>query len=592
MAAAEFHVEGAFAGDRRTPVRWVWSHVVRHKWPLFWLFSGALTNAAFAAAVPVFIGMAFNAVLQSPPDYGQVAWAAVWILVTQLVRSAWQMGRNFGSEVIGQRLERDARAELYASLLGKSMTFHSLRPVGEIMARATNDVRELGLMLNPGINLIVGSMMFLFMPLFVAPGIHPQLVLVPVLYLIGYMFALKRYLDELRPVSEQARQRFGVLNAGLAEAVEGVEVVKGAAREEQEVTRFESNAAAYREAYVHQGRLEARSLTMLLLPIGLTAGFAHAMTLFMAGAISVSDVVTYNYLLLLFGFPSFVSVFAFSQVSLGMVSARRILELISTETELDQNPEGRAATIDGAVTFDNVAFAYADASEAPVLQNISFSVKPGQTIAIVGQTGAGKTSLVRLVSRIYDVTGGRVLVDGVDVRDWNLESLRQQISIIEQDLFLFSRTVGENIAFGKPGATPAEIEAAARAAQAHEFILGFKDGYQTVVGERGVTLSGGQRQRLALARAFHTNPRILILDDSTSAIDSATEDQIQKAIFRAAEGRTTLLITHRLSQIRWADLIVVLRKGHLAAVGSHEELLASSEAYRQIFARHQGEEEG
>jgi ATP-binding cassette subfamily B protein len=218
---------------------------------------------------------------------------------------------------------------------------------------------------------------------------------------------------------------------------------------------------------------------------------------------------------------------------------------------------------------------------------LTFTINPGETVAIVGQTGAGKTSLARLVNRTYDATQGAVCVDGVDVRDWNLEALRQQISIIEQDLFLFSRTVAENIAFGKPDATQEEIEEAAQAAQAHDFILSFKDGYQTVVGERGVMLSGGQRQRLALARAFLTNPRILILDDSTSAIDSATEDQIQKAIFRAAEGRTTLLITHRLSQIRWADKIIVLRQGRLAAIGSHDELLRMSEAYRRIFARYQ-----
>jgi ATP-binding cassette subfamily B protein len=208
-------------------------------------------------------------------------------------------------------------------------------------------------------------------------------------------------------------------------------------------------------------------------------------------------------------------------------------------------------------------------------------------VAIVGQTGAGKTSLIKLVNRTYEATAGRVRVDGVDVRDWNMESLRQQISIIEQDLFLFSRTVAENIAFGRSSATPTEIEEAAWAAQAHEFILGFKDGYQTVVGERGVTLSGGQRQRLALARAFLANPRILILDDSTSAIDSQTEDEIQKAIFRAAQGRTTLIITHRLSQIRWADKIVVLRKGRVAAMGSHDELMEKSEAYRRIFARYE-----
>jgi len=218
------------------------------------------------------------------------------------------------------------------------------------------------------------------------------------------------------------------------------------------------------------------------------------------------------------------------------------------------------------------------------LEEISFSVKPGQTVAIVGQTGAGKTSLVKLLNRTYDVTAGQVFVDGVDVHDWNLGSLRHQISIIEQDIFLFSNSIAENIAFGKQDATQDEIITAAKSAQAHEFIMSFEKGYETVLGERGVTLSGGQRQRMALARAFLTDPRILILDDSTSAIDSATEDNIQRAIAAAAKGRTTFLITHRLSQIRWADLIIVLRKGRIAAIGDHDELMKTSESYRRIFS--------
>jgi ATP-binding cassette subfamily B protein len=204
-------------------------------------------------------------------------------------------------------------------------------------------------------------------------------------------------------------------------------------------------------------------------------------------------------------------------------------------------------------------------------------------VAIVGQTGSGKTSLMKLLNRTYDAGCGQVLVDGKDVRNWNLAALRRQISIIEQDVFLFSRSIAENIAFGKPSASKEEIETAARAAQAEEFIQSFEKKYETVIGERGVTLSGGQRQRLALARAFLTDPRILVLDDSTSAIDSATEDLIQRAIAAAARGRTTFIITHRLSQIRWADLIIVLRKGRIAAIGRHEELMASSEAYARIF---------
>ncbi len=242
----------------------------------------------------------------------------------------------------------------------------------------------------------------------------------------------------------------------------------------------------------------------------------------------------------------------------------------------------------GEVEFRGVNFIYPDSNDSqadgsPVLEEISFKVQAGQTVAIVGQTGAGKTTLARLVNRTYDITAGQVLVDGVDVREWNLATLRQQISIIEQDIFLFSRSVSDNIAFGKPTAMPFEIKAAADAAQADDFINTFEAGYDTVIGERGVTLSGGQRQRLALARAFLTDPRILILDDSTSAIDSATEDRIQRAIAAAAKGRTTFIITHRLSQIRWADLIIVLRKGRIAAMGSHDDLMKTSEAYSRIF---------
>ena len=237
--------------------------------------------------------------------------------------------------------------------------------------------------------------------------------------------------------------------------------------------------------------------------------------------------------------------------------------------------------VKGDIEFRAVSFGY-PGNEA-ILHDINLKIKTGQTVALVGQTGSGKTTMVKLINRIFDVSSGQVLVDGVDVRDWNMEKLRRSISIIEQDIFLFSQTIAENISFGCPEASMEAIVEAARQAQAHEFIESFQEGYQTILGERGVTLSGGQRQRLALARAFLTDPKILVLDDSTSAIDSQTEDKIQKAIFRAAQGRTTFLITHRLSQIRWADLIVVIKNGRIAAQGNHEQLLDSSEAYRRIF---------
>ena len=373
------------------------------------------------------------------------------------------------------------------------------------------------------------------------------------------------------------------MNTRLAESLDGIETVKGSSQEVTEVGLFNTNIGRYRNALVKQGIIESKFFPLLLLGIATAVGLFHGLLLYRSGVLNLGDVVGYYSLLLMLDFPTFSSLFAYSRISLGIASARRILSLINRENNLDQNLAGNQSVMSGEIVFQNVSFGYNEGDE-PALEGISFQVKPGQTVAIVGQTGSGKTSLAKLVNRTYDVTQGQVLIDGVDVRQWNLDALRRQISIIEQDIFLFSKTIKENIAFGKQDATDEEVRAAAKAAQADEFIETFNEGYATILGERGVTLSGGQRQRLALARAFLTDPKILILDDSTSAIDSATEDRIQKAIFAAASGRTTMIITHRLSQIRWADLIIVMRLGRIAAIGTHEELLETSQAYRQIFS--------
>ena len=578
----EFSIDLQQRSNRRSPGRWVLSHFSRHGWLFLAMTLGAFGNAVLAAAMPVFIGVAFNAALADPPDMGRIALAAVVILASQVSRSVLQLGRNFASAVIGERVERDARQELYLSLLGKSMTFHDLQPVGDTMARATNDVREMNLMMNPGINLVVGSANFLIMPLLLAPRYDPQLIAAPLFFIIGYVIALAHYMNILSAIADRVRRSFGVMNSRLAEALDGIEMVKGSAQETAEIGRFEVNAREYRNATVAQGREEAKFLPLLLLGVTEALGFAHALLLLQAGRIEVGDVVAYVGLLGLFGFPTNISLMAYSRVSLGLASARRILDLMNRETQLDENPVGFAEPIVGDVTFDAVSFGYVP--DQDVLRDVRFTVRAGQTVAIVGQTGGGKSTLTRLINRIFDVSSGQVLVDGVDVRQWNLESLRSQISTIEQDVFLFSRTIAENIAFGVPDATREQIETAAREAQAHDFIMSFDKGYDTEAGERGVTLSGGQRQRIAIARAFLTNPRILILDDSTSAIDSATEDRIQQAMYRISRQRTTFLITHRLSQIRWADRILVLKGGEITDQGKHEELLARSPDYRRIFA--------
>ncbi len=578
----EFNIEQRYRTNRSGPVRWIASHAVHQRLPLLISLFGAFTNAALAAVGTVLIGQAFQAVLASPPQLDTLGRTALLLAGSQLLRGILQLGRNFGFEFVAQRMERDIRNELYVSLLGKSMTFHSRQMVGDTMARATNDVREINFLFNPGLNMVIGSLTFLIMPLVVAPRYHPSLLLTPAVFIVFYVIALRHYLRTLKPVTDEVRSSFGYLNTRLTEALDGIETVKGSSQERSEVALFGKNADRYRRAVVQQGEIEARFFPMLLLNIALAVGLFHALWLNHLGLLDVSGVVAYFGLLLMLDFPTFASMWAYSRISSGLAGARRILELLNREDNLIQRPEGHTQKMRGEIEFRDVSFEYLDGEES--LKNVSFRVKPGQTVAIVGQTGSGKTTLTRLVNRTYDVTKGQVLVDGVDVRDWDLEALRRNISVIEQDIFLFSNSISENIAFGNPEANQEQVVTAAQQAQADEFITTFDQSYETVIGERGVTLSGGQRQRLAIARAFLTDPTILILDDSTSAIDSATEDKIQRAIYAAARGRTTLIITHRLSQIRWADLIVVMRKGQVAAIGSHDELLETSEAYRRIFS--------
>ncbi|WP_205856926.1 ABC transporter ATP-binding protein [Phytoactinopolyspora endophytica] len=536
--------------------------------------------------VPALTGTAFDAVLGDPDDRArELAIVSVMLLVVIVLRGGIDLVARLSSEVLAKRLERDARDELYVSLLGKSQTFHNRQRVGDLMARAANDIRQLSNMVNPGIDLIVDSGLQGIIPLFFIAAIDPRLLLVPMLFAAAFVVALWHYMRQLSPVSTRMREQFGDLNAGLNEAVRGIEVIKVTAQEEQERRRFSSRASRYRDSFVRNGLIQARYLPPLLLAVAMAGALWHGLVLYDAGDLSLGDVVAFMGLMALLGFPTFISIFAYSMVQIGIVSARRILTIMNTQTELDHNVAGHRADVRGEIVFENVTFGY-DSVE-PVLRGVTFTAEPGETVAIVGETGAGKSTLTKLVPRIYGVDSGRILVDGVDVGEWNLDSLRSQISTIEQDIVLFSRSVAENIAFSLgQRADRADVVRAARDAQADEFIDELDDGYDTVIGERGVTLSGGQRQRLAIARALLTDPAVLILDDSTSAVDSATEDLIQTAIRRILAGRTTLLITHRLSQIRWADKVVLLRGGEIVDSGTHDELLERCQLYRRIFAHY------
>ncbi len=585
---SEFSVEGTRSTDRRGPLRWVVSHLLHQPGLLVGFFAAAIVASVLSSAVPRLTGLAFDAVLSPDPSARTLLTLALGVLGAVALRGVLSLASSFAIETLGQRLERDARDELYLSLLGKSQTFHNRQRVGDVMARASNDVRQLNGMMNPGVALITDSLIGIVVPILFIARLEPQLLVAPLAFVAAFVVALRHYMHQLNPVSGALRRQFGVVNAGLNETITGIEVVKSTAQEGQERDKFLAAAGRFRDLFVQQGKIQARYLPILLLGVATTAAFAHGLWLLAQGSLSTGELVAYMGLMGILRFPAFISIFTFSLVQLGLAGASRILELMKAESELDENPDGHAAPMRGEIAFEDVGFAYEGASPGRHgLKGVSFRVRPGQTVAIVGQTGSGKSTLTKLVNRTYDATSGRITVDGVDVRDWQLEALRSQVSVIEQDVFLFSRTVEENIAFGLgANATREAVVAAAKDAQAHCFIERFRDGYATVVGQRGVTLSGGQRQRLAIARALLTDPRILVLDDATSAVDSATEDAIQRAIAAVLEGRTTLLITHRLSQIRRADLILVLHQGELVDQGTHDELLRRCDLYRRIFARY------
>lgn len=621
--SSEFRAEDAFGYDKKSPGRWILSHVLRYAWLPVLALAFDIGNNIGYSGLQVLVGHGFDVL--SKPGWVQRDLLAVALLIAgaALLQGLAGIGRNLSFELLAQRIERDARAELYASFLGKSQTWHSSQRLGDLMARATNDVHYVNLMFSPGIMLITDQFVMTIVPLVMVALIDPRLLLVPLLFIAGLVATLALYARTLGPLSGAQRAAFGDMNAGLADSLEGIETVKSNLGEFREGRTFAERASRLRDLYIKIARVEGRYWPLLVFAIAWAGAFLHAIILWRGGAISIGQAIGFMMLWNAFRQTTFLSLFSFNMFQMGMASAARILEMIKAPSGLDENRGGKSARISGRVEFRKVGFSFgaedagarrasengggesagvgapprgqsrdgasrddAGRDDASVLRDISFTVEPGQTVAIVGRTGSGKSSLVKLVSRIFDASSGSVLVDGVDVRDWDLGSLRSQVAAVEQDVFLFSSSIRDNIAFAKADATDAEIEAAARAAQAHDFILSFEKGYATEIGDRGQTLSGGQKQRIAIARAFLADPRILILDDSTSAVDSKTEDEIQKAMRHAGEGRTTFLITHRLSQIRWADTILLLEGGRLAALGNHDELMARSEDYRRLFVIH------
>ena len=382
----EFSVADEYQYNQSGPVRWLWSHLRRY--PLLiasFLITATLTNVLFAA-VPRITGIAFDEILRPDPSRARLTTIALGLLAIVITRGVIDLTNAFSIETLGQRLERDSRDELYINLLGKSQTFHNRQRVGDIMARAANDVRQLNPMMNPGVALIFESMMGIVSPLIFIGFLRVELLLAPLLWVVGYYFALRLYMRQLNPVAGAQRMQFGEMNAGLNETISGIEVVKSTVQEAQEKRNFVRNAAKYRDLFVEQGKVQARYLPQLLLGFALTIAFVHGLFLFQREALTVGDFVAYMGLMGILRFPAFISIFTFSLVQLGLAGTERILSLMQEESELDENASGHAATMRGEVEFENVTFYFNPEQDAtPVLRNLSFRAAPGQSVAIVGR---------------------------------------------------------------------------------------------------------------------------------------------------------------------------------------------------------------
>ncbi|MHA2272364.1 MAG: ABC transporter ATP-binding protein [Candidatus Hodarchaeales archaeon] len=547
---------------------------------------GTLITIVLEVASPVIIGMMIDRLLESPTQADKRA-AIIFLtgafLLLGLIKVITDLSTSAGNAFVGQSLERDIREELFEAVAEKNMAFHTAASHGELLALATNDSRQISFMVSPGLRRITQALITGVGALAVIFLISPLLGVLVLLIFPLYYLALRGYNSKLADVSRKQQMSFRKVNAILQENIQGAPIVRAFSGEDHERKLFEDELENLRHYMRRRGRIAAFYIPMLILFGAIGFIFLVGAELVARGDITIGELIAVNGLLISMRLPTMILSFALTITQLGLAGSSRILNVINEEQVIEdgskplEHPQGK-------IMFENVSFSYD--GKRDVLRDINLIIKPGQTIALLGPTGCGKTTLTNLITRLYEPTSGSVKIDGTDIQELTLESLRSNIGVVEQEIFLFSTSIRENIIYGKHDATKEEIEHAARLAQAHEFITSFKDGYETVVGERGMKLSGGQKQRIALARAFLSNPKILILDDATSAVDSETENTIAKAINRLLEGRTTFIITHRLAQIRSADLIVLMKNGRIAVTGQHESLIRESLDYRRIFAHH------
>ncbi len=558
----------------------------RYAWAIVLAYLGLIGTAYLSIKVPEILAD----VIDQGIDTGNsefMAQAGLLVIGLGILRGGTGFVTRYFSEWLANKVAFDMRNTLYNHVLHLSFSYHDNAQTGQLITRAISDVDEVMRYLAYGmvdglnvLTLAVGVIAVMLLQ-------HAGLALIGLIPLIPLVIVALRFGRVVRSTFRKVMDRLSVLGEILEENLVGLQVIRAFARERYETKRFGSANQVLYDQRVRLIKTWSTYMPAMNLIIGLSTvlvlWFGGILTEDPASGVTVGTVVAFNALVLMLARPAQFLGFVIMLTTQAISSGERVFEVLDAPVEIADRPDAiDPGPLKGSVRFESVCFRYAEGL-MPVLQDVSFEATPGQVVALLGATGSGKSTLVSLIPRFYDVVEGRVLVDNHDVRDLQLAALRRQIGMVLQESLLFSATIAENIAFGRPDVSRKAIEAAARAANAHQFIMEFPDGYETQVGERGVTVSGGQRQRIAIARALVMDPRILILDDSTSSVDTQTEYLIQQALSKLMENRTTFVIAQRLTTVQNADQILVLYDGRIAERGTHQELLAVGGLYRDVY---------
>src|SRR5437763_4682017 len=544
--------------------------------------SFALAAVAMGAGVliPFVVGQTIDRV-----RHGRTyLWPLVGVLIAAgVLRLAFSVARRLVAGRVSLGVEYDLRNRMYAHLQSLEVAFFDEQQTGQLMSRATVDLQSVRFFLGYGLIFIAQSAITILVAAAVMVAVNPGLAGLALFPTPFVLWAAYRYGRQNRPASQEVQQRIAELTAEAEESISGVRLVKAFAREERQLARFSRATRRVFDQSMVSTRLRAfyNPFIALLPQLGLAAVLLVGGRQAVRGTITVGEFVAFYGSVTLLASPGRMLGVALGMSQRAVASGARVFEILDRGPRMTSPPDAPPLPAgDGRVELRGVSFAYETGDR--VLNDIDLDVKAGRTIAIVGPTGSGKTTLVALLPRLYDPTEGSVSIDGADLREVDVTSLREEVGLVSDDPFLFSDTIRGNIAYARPDASDEEVVAAATRAGIHDFITGLPDGYETLVGERGLTLSGGQRQRVAIARALIKDPRVLVLDDATSSVDATTEAEIKRALRELMRGRTTFVIGHRLSTVALADEIVVLEEGRIAARGSHQELLERSPLYREI----------